>query len=138
MRYVDNFNNTAINRKAKSTTINTKPGTWTHTSHVLVNNSHFWELSIYFMAKSKLVLEIRKVIFSPIKLFKLLIWIFFLPINSQTDVIRFSLWLFRYACAFLTFLIGLGAPGVPKRRYSLVIPAQRVSVTRAPQLIYYF
>lgn len=40
---------------------------------------------------------------------------------SDTDKIRFILWLFRYIGAFLCFVIGLGAPGVPKRRYGLMI-----------------
>lgn len=45
----------------------------------------------------------------------------FWNLDSQTDRIRFSLWCFRFTTTLICFLIGFWAPGVPKRRYGLLI-----------------
>ncbi|CAF0710406.1 unnamed protein product [Brachionus calyciflorus] len=48
----------------------------------------------------------------------------FWKLESTNDKIRFSLWCFRFIATFLCFLVGLKAPGVPKRRYGLMIESQ--------------
>nr|UOU03329.1 ATP-binding cassette subfamily B7-2 [Brachionus rubens] len=48
----------------------------------------------------------------------------FWKIESQSDKIRFSLWCFRYVATVLCFLVGIHAPGVPKRRYGIMIEGQ--------------
>lgn len=45
----------------------------------------------------------------------------FWNLDSKRDKIRFSLWCFRYTATLICFLMGFCAPGVPKRRYGLII-----------------
>ncbi|RMZ94017.1 ATP-binding cassette sub-family B member mitochondrial [Brachionus plicatilis] len=50
----------------------------------------------------------------------------FWKLDSKADKIRFSLWCFRFSATLICFLIGFRAPGVPKRRYGLMIESQEV------------
>ncbi|CAF1480233.1 unnamed protein product [Rotaria sp. Silwood1] len=43
------------------------------------------------------------------------------PPVEEIDIIRFSYWIFRLIATILIFCIGLRAPGVPQRRYAIML-----------------
>ena len=43
------------------------------------------------------------------------------PPAAEIDLVRFGYWIFRLVATLLVFFIGLRAPGVPRRRYAVML-----------------
>ncbi|XP_070564941.1 ATP-binding cassette sub-family B member 6-like [Ptychodera flava] len=46
-------------------------------------------------------------------------------LSSQKDNIEFSMWVTRFTCTLLVFILGLRAPGLPKKSYMLLVNEDR-------------
>ncbi len=46
--------------------------------------------------------------------------------KSSNDLIRLGMWIFQYIATLTLFAMGFYAPGVPKRRYGLMIVSKTV------------